>query len=116
MAFVDFKGGAAFDSLAELPHCAGYITNILEDLSLIERMRSSLQGELLSRQSAVAATGLDLQNIRDYWVLQEAQPELPAMPYLLLVIDQSAIFLRRTPSSWTFCWPSEGKAGAWEYT
>ncbi len=97
MAFVDFKGGAAFDSLAELPHCAGYITNILEDLSLIERMRSSLQGELLSRQRQFAATGLDLQNIRDYWVLRETQPELPAMPYLLLVIDEFGELLEANP-------------------
>jgi S-DNA-T family DNA segregation ATPase FtsK/SpoIIIE len=97
MAFVDFKGGAAFDSLAELPHCAGYITNILEDLSLIERMRSSLQGELLARQRQFAATGLDLQNIRDYWALREDQPELPPMPYLLLVIDEFGELLEVNP-------------------
>jgi ESX secretion system protein EccC len=97
MAFVDFKGGAAFDSLAELPHCAGYITNILEDLSLIERMRSSLQGELLARQRQFAATGLDLQNIRDYWTLRETRPELPPMPYLLLVIDEFGELLEVNP-------------------
>ena len=97
MAFVDFKGGAAFDSLAQLPHCAGYITNILEDLSLIERMRSSLQGELLARQRQFAATGLDLQNIRDYWLLREKRPELPAMPYLLLVIDEFGELLEVNP-------------------
>lgn len=97
MAFVDFKGGAAFDSLAELPHCAGYITNILEDLSLIERMRSSLQGELLARQRQFAATGLDLQNIRDYWALRESRPELPPMPYLLVVIDEFGELLEANP-------------------
>ena len=88
MAFVDFKGGAAFDTLAELPHCVGLITNILDDLSLIERMRSSLSGELIARQRQFAATGLDLQGIRDYWALRESRPDLPPMPYLLVVIDE----------------------------
>ena len=93
MAFVDFKGGAAFDTLAELPHCVGLITNILDDLSLIERMRSSLSGELLARQRQLAATGQDLQNIRDYLALRETRPDLPPMPYLLVVIDEFAELL-----------------------
>ena len=97
MAFVDFKGGAAFDTLAELPHCVGLITNILDDLSLIERMRSSLSGELLTRQRQIAATGLDLQGIRDYWSVRETRPDLPPMPYLLVIIDEFAELLNADP-------------------
>jgi S-DNA-T family DNA segregation ATPase FtsK/SpoIIIE len=97
MSFVDFKGGAAFELLAELPHCTGLITNILDDLTLIERMRSSLTGELLARQRLLAAAGQDLQGIRDYRVLCEHNPELPNLPYLLLVIDEFAELLEAAP-------------------
>lgn len=98
MAFVDFKGGAAFEALAELPHCVGLITNILDDLSLVERMRTSLAGELLARQHQLAATGEDLQGIRDYWALRAKRPELEPMPYLLVVIDEFGELLEVDPA------------------
>ncbi|MBB4693979.1 S-DNA-T family DNA segregation ATPase FtsK/SpoIIIE [Actinoplanes abujensis] len=97
MSFVDFKGGAAFELLAELPHCTGLITNILDDLTLIDRMRSSLTGELLARQRLLAGAGQDLQGIRDYWALREQNPDLPRLPYLLLVIDEFAELLEAEP-------------------
>ncbi|MEU4242407.1 FtsK/SpoIIIE domain-containing protein [Actinoplanes sp. NPDC026619] len=97
MAFVDFKGGSAFELLAELPHCTGLITNILDDLTLIERMRSSLTGELLARQRKLAAAGQDLQGIRDYWAMREQNPDLPEMPYLLLIIDEFGELLEADP-------------------
>lgn len=97
MAFVDFKGGSAFELLAGLPHCVGLITNILDDLSLIERMRSALTGELLARQRQLATAGDDLQGIRDYWKLRASNPSLPPMPYLLVVIDEFAELLDADP-------------------
>ncbi|MBM2623217.1 hypothetical protein JIG36_47750 [Actinoplanes sp. LDG1-06] len=97
IAFVDFKGGAAFELLAELPHAAGLITNILDDPTLIARMRSSLSGELLARQRLLAGHGRDLQSIGDYRELRDRDPSLPAMPYLLLVIDEFAELLETDP-------------------
>ncbi len=41
---VDFKGGAAFAGLSELPHVAGVITNLADDLALVDRMREALFG------------------------------------------------------------------------
>ena len=97
MAFVDFKGGAAFDSLAKLPHCVGLITNILDDPSLIERMRAALTGELLARQRQLAEAGPEARDIRGYRALRATRPELPPMPYLLLVIDEFGELLETDP-------------------
>ncbi|MFD0631079.1 FtsK/SpoIIIE domain-containing protein [Catenulispora yoronensis] len=40
----DFKGGATFAGLAGLPHVAAVITNLADDLTLVDRMRDALTG------------------------------------------------------------------------
>lgn len=95
MAFVDFKGGAAFELPTRLPHCVGMITNILDDLSLIERMRSSLTGELSARERQLASAGCD--GIRGYWAARDSNVALPPMPYLLVIIDEFAELLDADP-------------------
>jgi S-DNA-T family DNA segregation ATPase FtsK/SpoIIIE len=54
--FVDFKGGASFDPLAELPHCVGVITDLDIDESI--RALTSLGAELRYRERTLAALGL----------------------------------------------------------
>jgi DNA segregation ATPase FtsK/SpoIIIE, S-DNA-T family len=49
-ALVDFKGGAAFAPLADLPHSAGLITNLQDDPSMVDRARTALLGEIERRQ------------------------------------------------------------------
>ncbi|WP_432839493.1 FtsK/SpoIIIE domain-containing protein [Dactylosporangium sp. CA-092794] len=97
VAFVDFKGGAAFEELAGLPHCAGLVTNI-DDPALIARMRAALVGELLARQRLLAEAGPDVQNIRHYWDRRTRRPDLPPLPYLLLVIDEFAELTEADPA------------------
>src|SRR4029450_2477331 len=42
---VDFKGGATFAGMADLPHVAGTITNLQDDLAMVDRMHAALFGE-----------------------------------------------------------------------
>src|SRR5207237_4503414 len=42
LAFADFKGGLTFSSLQSLPHCSGMVTNLADDLSLVDRMKAAL--------------------------------------------------------------------------
>lgn len=86
MAFIDFKGGSALKALANLPHSAGVITNIGENPTLIDRMRESLPAEIEARERLLASVGRE--DISGYWALRESRPELPAMPYLLVIIDE----------------------------
>ena len=37
LVLVDYKGGATFAGMERLPHSAGLITNLSEDLSLVDR-------------------------------------------------------------------------------
>ncbi len=94
--FVDFKGGAAFAELAELPHAAGMITNLQHDLSLIDRMHAALFGEQQRRQSILRAAG-NLDDVAAYRALQRTDPTLEPLPHLLLIVDEFGELLANRP-------------------
>ena len=60
----DFKGGATFAGMAEMPHVAAVITNLADDLTLVDRMRDAITGELQRRQELLRAAG-NFANIHD---------------------------------------------------
>ncbi|MGI8847156.1 MAG: type VII secretion protein EccCb [Candidatus Dormibacteria bacterium] len=94
--FVDFKGGAAFADLADLPHVAGMITNLQNDLSRIDRMHAALVGEQERRQRLLREGG-NLDGIKEYHVRRLQRPELSPMPYLLIVVDEFGELLAARP-------------------
>ncbi len=93
---VDFKGGAAFAGLARLPQCAGLITNLQGEPAMVERVRAALQGELERRQRLLRQAG-DLDGIRHYQARRAAGAALPALPYLLVVVDEFGELLASRP-------------------
>src|SRR5260370_10407599 len=54
---IDFKGGAAFAPLTDLPHVAGLITNLIDDTAMIDRVHAALKGEHQRRQRMLPAAG-----------------------------------------------------------
>src|SRR5699024_1714420 len=65
LMLVDFKGGATFAAMEELPHLAGVITNLQDDLTLVDRMRDALVGAMQRRQEVVKEAG-NLPNVTAY--------------------------------------------------
>lgn len=96
MVLVDFKGGATFAELGRLRHTAGLITNLAEDLSLADRMRVSLAGELDRRQQLLRDAG-NLDSVRAYHERRQSDPSLPPLPYLLVVVDEFGELLAARP-------------------
>lgn len=94
--FADFKGGAAFADLARLPHAAGMISNLQDDLSLVDRMRAALYGEQERRQRMLREAG-NLDNIKQFHAKRATTGALEPMPYLLIVIDEFAELLSSRP-------------------
>ena len=94
--FVDFKGGAAFADLAALPHTAGMITNLADDLSLVDRMHDALHGEQERRQRMLRDAG-NADDVIAYRRLRERDRSLPALPDLLVVIDEFGELLAARP-------------------
>ncbi|HEX6538456.1 MAG TPA: type VII secretion protein EccCa [Candidatus Dormibacteraeota bacterium] len=92
---VDFKGGAAFQPLARLPHVAGIVTNLEDDRSMVERFRLAVEGEVTRRQAVFRKA--DVADIRTYQWRQAGDEALEPMPYLWLVVDEFAELLANFP-------------------
>ncbi len=93
---VDYKGGAAFAELARLPHTAGLITNLQEDQSLVDRMRDALLGEQERRQQLLRDAG-NVDDVHAYRAAREADPTLPPLPHLLVIVDEFGELLANRP-------------------
>ncbi len=95
--FVDFKGGASFADLASLPHVAGMVTNLENEPSLVDRMYSSLMGELRRRQRMLREAG-NLDNVQQYQIKWKTNSDsMEPMPHLLLIVDEFAELLTNRP-------------------
>ncbi|MDN3356857.1 type VII secretion protein EccCa [Actinomadura sp. DC4] len=96
MMLVDYKGGATFAPFERLPHVAGVITNLEDDAGLIERVYSSLAGEVQRRQQVLKDAG-NIANIGDYTYRRRHDPDLPPLPHLLVIIDEFGELLTARP-------------------
>jgi S-DNA-T family DNA segregation ATPase FtsK/SpoIIIE len=83
---VDFKGGASFEALRDLPHCVGLIT----DLDSREALRAlvSLSAEVRHRERLLAARAV--RSIDDV-------PEGALFPRLVIVVDEYAAIVEEHP-------------------
>lgn len=93
-ALVDYKGGGGLDKCSALPHVVGLVTDL--DQQLGARALRCLEAELRHRERLLVSLGLD--HIRDYHRLRGTrQPELEALPRLVVVIDEFATLIRALP-------------------
>ncbi|MFF4157153.1 type VII secretion protein EccCa [Streptomyces sp. NPDC001678] len=92
----DFKGGATFAGMSGLPHVAAVITNLADDLTLVDRMRDSITGELQRRQELLKSAG-NYANVHDYEKARVAGAALEPLASLVLVIDEFSELLTAKP-------------------
>jgi S-DNA-T family DNA segregation ATPase FtsK/SpoIIIE len=93
---VDFKGGATFTKLDRLPHTSAVITNLADELPLVDRMTDAINGELLRRQELLRAAG-NYVSQREYEKARAAGAPLPALPSLLIICDEFSELLSAKP-------------------
>ena len=94
---VDFKGGATFAGMAGMPHVSAIITNLGEEISLVDRMQDALQGEMVRRQELLRATG-PFANVSDYEKARRGgRTDLAPLPALLIVADEFSELLAAKP-------------------
>ncbi|WP_436501610.1 type VII secretion protein EccCa [Actinokineospora sp. HUAS TT18] len=95
-ALVDFKGGATFTRLDALPHTSAVITNLADELHLVDRMTDAINGELIRRQELLRAAG-NFSSLRDYEKARAAGAPLPEVPTLLVICDEFSELLTAKP-------------------
>jgi S-DNA-T family DNA segregation ATPase FtsK/SpoIIIE len=86
LVLVDFKGGATFLGLEHLPHVSAVITNLADELPLVDRMQDALSGELMRRQELLRAAGHSSAN--DYEKARSNGAALPPLPSLVIIVDE----------------------------
>lgn len=84
---VDFKGGATFLGLDELPHTSAVITNLADEAGLVDRMRDALHGEMIRRQELLRAAG-NYSSLLEYETARANGTPLSPMPTLFVVVDE----------------------------
>ncbi|MEU3521810.1 type VII secretion protein EccCa [Streptomyces sp. NPDC006654] len=84
---VDFKGGATFLGLDQLPHTSAVITNLAEEAALVSRMQDALHGELIRRQELLRAAG-NYTSALEYEKARAAGTPLAPLPSLFVVVDE----------------------------
>lgn len=96
LVLVDFKGGATFLGLSALPHVSAVITNLADELTLVDRMADALAGEITRRQELLRAAG-NLTGVAEYAAARADRPDLPPLPALLVVVDEFSELLAQRP-------------------
>lgn len=102
LVLVDFKGGATFAGVTDLPHVAGLITNLVDEAALVDRVKDALVGEQQRRQRMLRDAG-NVDNVREYQLRRAAGATGPAgrplepLPYLLIIVDEFGELLSTRP-------------------
>ncbi|WP_309108822.1 FtsK/SpoIIIE domain-containing protein, partial [Arthrobacter sp.] len=91
--FVDFKGGSGLGPLSGLPHCVGMLTDLSQHE--LDRFLVSLRAEIRRREELLAlAQAPDLVSYR-----ATATGKAPALPHLVLVIDEFRMLVEEAPEA-----------------
>jgi S-DNA-T family DNA segregation ATPase FtsK/SpoIIIE len=83
---VDFKGGATFIGMDKLPHTSAMITNLADELPLVDRMQDSINGEMIRRQELLRASGY--ASLFDYEKARANGEQLAPFPILFVIVDE----------------------------
>jgi S-DNA-T family DNA segregation ATPase FtsK/SpoIIIE len=94
LVLIDYKGGAAFQGCAPLPHTVGMVTDL--DEFEVERALASLRAELQRRKAILAQAGKS--DIRQYWEAMHALPRADPLPRLVIVVDEFAVMAEQLPA------------------
>jgi S-DNA-T family DNA segregation ATPase FtsK/SpoIIIE len=96
LVLVDFKGGATFLGLEGVAHIAAIITNLEDELTMVDRMRDALAGEMNRRQELLRAAG-NFTNVGEYERARANGADLDPLPALFIVVDEFSELLSQKP-------------------
>lgn len=96
LVLVDFKGGATFLGLDRISHVAAVITNLADEIAMVDRMKDALEGEMNRRQELLRTAG-NFANVGDYEKARAAGAPLDPLPALFIVVDEFSELLSQQP-------------------
>lgn len=100
LVLVDFKGGSAFLPFERVAHVTALIRSTGEttadvfDEAAAARMLASVRAEVSRRESVLARYGGEIDS---YWQARATNPDLPALPRLVMIFDEFARVVETSP-------------------
>ena len=94
---VDFKGGATFLGLDRLTHVSAVITNLADELPLVDRMRDALTASWSGARSCCARRATTPRCATTQGPGRRRGAGLPPVPTLFVVIDEFSELLSAKP-------------------
>lgn len=100
---IDFKGGAMSSKIRNLPHCLGEFTNSSGNISKREvtRIAELLESEISYRESIMKEAGC-ANNLPKYHKLYSEGKVKTALPRLLILVDEVAVFFSKDNTAVTY--------------
>ncbi|MET8414047.1 type VII secretion protein EccCa, partial [Streptomyces sp. NPDC005195] len=95
LVLVDFKGGATFLNMDRLPHTSAVITNLADEIHLVDRMRDAINGEMIRRQELLRGSGHS--SLFAYEKARASGADLAPLPSLLVIVDEFSELLASKP-------------------
>lgn len=96
LVLIDFKGGATFLGFERLHHVSAVITNLADAAPMVARAHDALGGEVHRRQQLLRRAGHAV-NLTAYQRHRGADPSLPVLPTLFVIVDEFAELLAQQP-------------------
>jgi S-DNA-T family DNA segregation ATPase FtsK/SpoIIIE len=101
LVLIDFKGGGVFLPFERCPHVVALIRSTGEtpadvfDEAAADRVLASVRAEVRRRESLLARYG---DEIDAYWRARRAAPSMPALPRLVVILDEFARVPETSPN------------------
>lgn len=89
---MDFKGGLTFNGFEKLPHVIAHITNLEEEIELIDRAGDVIEGEIIRREEELRA--LKLESYVEWREKCAEDPTFPKPPpSIFIIVDEFHEFM-----------------------
>lgn len=92
---IDYKGGGMSGVFEDLPHTAGVLTNLSDDINQVGRVLISLRSEIKRRQTVFRNYGVS--HADSYMELYRAGRTDEPMPHIIIICDEFAELKRENP-------------------
>lgn len=99
LILADFKGGATFLGMENLPQTVASISNLENAMELVDRLGAVINGEVDRREEFIT-TQKRCKDIFEYREQQQKHPndpDWPSLPDLIVIIDEFGEFLKDRP-------------------
>lgn len=91
LILMDFKGGSTFAGYEVLPHVVANITNLEQEIELVERAYEVIEGEIIRREQFLRK--YKAKDVVAYRKMRREDPTLPPLPDLFIFVDEFREFM-----------------------